>query len=91
MDDFNDLLIKIGEVKNESDSRKRKILINTLKSMVGTLEISLKYQKLKDKIDCKIEILESDLLLSFFGSNDITENGKKIKMLKKSLREINLK
>lgn len=89
---YSELLKELNKMKGESITPRRKVVIKLLKGMVDTLDASLKYQKAKEKYDIKIDYMEhGNLLLSVFGSEDISSNEQKIKELRKALKEINQK
>lgn len=92
LENYSELLKELNKLKGESITPRRKVEIRLLKGMVDTVENTLKYQKAKEKFDIKFDFMEDDsLLLSFFGSEDISSIEQKIRELRKALREINQK
>src|ERR1035437_3614886 len=92
MQDYNQLLMDIQNLKNVNPV-KRLCLIMSLKGTFDYLQNTIQYQKLKQTgalIDNKFleEVSDHDLLVSVFGSNDIKENERKLKELRKTLREV---
>jgi hypothetical protein len=91
MKNYNDLLSELEKIKNEPITPKRKVMIMLLENLINSHALSIAYQKIKNKAGNKIDLLEGgDNGLTFFGSNDINENEKKLEELRKKFREINL-
>ena len=100
MKNESDFLKIIDELKTDKSSSKgkRKVSISLLTLGLRIIKSAMKYEKLKidrhklGDIDFKIDICESeDLLLLFFGSNDVKEQNKKFKVLKTQLSELKKK
>ena len=95
----NDLLKDIENIKKEnSDSQGGKIKL--IEGIIKTLNDSITYQKLKARIQLIGELTDEEfindvyddgLLSSVFGNDDIIENEKKLKELKKAFKEISSK
>jgi hypothetical protein len=88
---YVDVLMEIYKIKHENPSPERKAKIKLLKIVLKSYELSLKYQKSKEKIGYKIDFLNGQDLMSFFGAAGFEENENKIKYLKMKLKEIKTK
>ena len=82
------VLTALDNMTDEPHTPKLTLGINSITGMLDTLINSLKGQKLNVNFD---DTSEDDLLISFFGSNDIKENEKKLKVLRMKLTELNSK
>ena len=90
-DNYKGFLEKLEKIKNDNTSTKEQkdALIGLFKVTINILENSIKYQKSKYKsVINSIELVEDDLLVSFFGNDDIIENEVKLNKLKNALKEI---
>lgn len=88
MKTYNDFLSEIEKLKNEPFSPKRGLMASLLKNRLNRLTLSIKYQKIKLVYNIKIDYLEADdFLYGFFGNNDLRDSGKKLKELRKKLKE----
>lgn len=88
---YVDVLMEIYRIKQDKPSPERKIKIRLLKIILKSYELSLKYQKLKRKIDYKIDFLNGKDMMTFFGTSDAEEYEVKLKYLKIKLKEIRIK
>jgi hypothetical protein len=88
---YVDVLMEIYKIKHESPSPERKIKIRLLKIVLKSYELSLKYQKAKEEIGYKIDFLNGQDLMSFFGASGSEENNNKISYLKMKLKEVKAK
>jgi hypothetical protein len=91
MRNYIDFLGELEELKNEPVTAYRKATFLYWKTLISSYDFSLKYQKLKHKSVKKINFQEdyNKNLSDFFGSNDMNDQEKKLKMLRKKLKEIN--
>lgn len=90
-DNYEGFLKNLEKLKNDSTSTKEQkdAMIGLFKVSITILENSINYQKSKAKsVMNSIELIEDDLLVSFFGNDDIIENEEKLNKLKEKLKEI---
>ena len=89
MRNYNEFLSELEKLRNEPASPKRNLMISLLRSRLNTLALSIKYQKIKLLYGIKIDYFETDNLLnSFFGKIESKSLDKKLKELRKKLREV---
>jgi hypothetical protein len=97
---YEGFLKECDELKNNSNLPKdrKKVIIKLLNALTETLKTSIDYRKLKDEISVNgsvvdteflDEVMDNDLLNTFFGVDDINEIEKKLKELRKALKGIN--
>jgi esterase/lipase len=90
-DTYKSFLEKLEKFKKDSTSTKEQkdAMIGLFKVSISILENSINYQKSKAKsVINSIELIQDDLLVSFFGNDDIIENEVKLNNLKEKLNEI---
>ena len=96
---FDEFLKEIETLKHNGSLAKdrKKVVIDVFNGVTNRLKCTIDHAKLKNKIAVNgivvnTEFLDSindnDLLESFFGSNDIVENEKKLKELEKAIKEV---
>lgn len=100
IENYEGFLKAIDRLKNDSalSNDKKKAMGNIQKAVLSMLTTSIDYRKLKNEIlvngsvvDTKFldEVMDNDLLETFFGTDDMNEIEKKLKELKKALKGIN--
>lgn len=89
-DNYEGFLEKLEAFKYDTTSTKEQkdVMIGLFKVSIKILGYSMNYKKLKSKSVTNIELVHDDLLVSFFGNDDILENEKKLNKLKEILKEI---
>lgn len=90
-DNYEGFLNKLEKFKKDSTSTKEQkdVMIGLFKVSISILENSINYQKSKARsVINSIEQIDDELLVSFFGNDDIIENEEKLKKLKEKLKEI---
>ncbi len=91
MRSYDDFLAELIELKNEPVTPYRKATFLYWKTLISSYNFSLKYRKSKLKTfnTSVLENFHDKNLFEFFGSNDITDQEKKLKVLTGKLKEIN--
>ena len=88
MENYDDLFLEIERIKNELITPNRNVRLTFLKTIIRGLALPIRARKLKLKHNIEIEGFDDYSLLPFFGNDGIKDHEKKLKELRKKLREM---
>ena len=90
-DNYEGFLKELEKIKNDTTTTKEQkdAMVGIFEASIKILENTINYQKTKARsVVNNIDLVKNNMLVKFFGNDDIIENEAKLNKLKKILKEL---